>query len=435
MNTTTTKHNGRSPVGWVCFILILVILLLSVSGSFAQIAEKNNIVRTNTLSPAKVADALDVMKPFATSGTNTYTISPGVNTYTGALTYATGDIWTVTIGIANTSSTTSLNVNSEGAVALKDSEGNNFAIGDLKAGATYSFVYNSTGPVFKLIGAASGGGVGNTADTNELPKSDGTDLTPSKLFVTATGEAVTLETESSGTDQLTVHSNDLYLTSAASTNISSSAEVSVAGTTGVSINSSSGNITFNANGSFAVTSTTATLPSATSIGSVSNTELGYVNGVTSPIQDQFEGKQDLLTSSSVLAAELNDENGTGEVVFTSSLPPMEFACSDLTTALTAAIGTTKGYMAAHRTLTITGIFASVLTAQTAGSILTVDIKKNGTSILSTYITIDNSERTSFTAVTPAVLSTTALSAGDIITAEIRQCGTSPAGLIVGLFVK
>jgi hypothetical protein len=109
-----------------------------------------------------------------------------------------------------------------------------------------------------------------------------------------------------------------------------------------------------------------------------------------------------------------------------------FACSDLTTALSASIGTTKGYIPMPRNFTLTGVFASVVTAQTAGSVITIDIKENGTTILSTYLTIDNNENTSFTAATPAVISDTSLAQGSIITAEIRQVGTSPTGLIVGL---
>lgn len=59
---------------------------------------------------------------------------------------------------------------------------------------------------------------------------------------------------------------------------------STGGTTAVTIGSSSGatsNITLNGN---------VTLPSTTSIGNVSATELGYLDGVTSAIQTQLDGK-------------------------------------------------------------------------------------------------------------------------------------------------
>lgn len=108
-----------------------------------------------------------------------------------------------------------------------------------------------------------------------------------------------------------------------------------------------------------------------------------------------------------------------------------FACSDLTTTITATIGATKGYMIFPTGFIITGVYASLLTGQTGGSLFTVDIKESGTSILSTYITIDNNETSSTTAATAAVVSDTSIAAGVPVTAEVRQVGTgSPVGLIV-----
>lgn len=104
------------------------------------------------------------------------------------------------------------------------------------------------------------------------------------------------------------------------------------------------------------------------------------------------------------------------------------ACSDLTTALTT--GTNKAYFRIPRGFTVTAVRASVLTAQTSGSILTIDINENGTSILSTKLSIDNSEKTSTTAATPYVISDTSLADDAEITIDIDQVGTSPAGLIV-----
>lgn len=49
--------------------------------------------------------------------------------------------------------------------------------------------------------------------------------------------------------------------------------------------------------------------------SVTDTELGYVSGVTSAIQTQIDGKEGTLTNSAGLAAALSDETGTGVVVF------------------------------------------------------------------------------------------------------------------------
>jgi len=141
----------------------LIIFLLASFSSFGQIDETNNIVRNNTLSPARVANALDIMKAFTTTGTDTYAISVTVGSYTpyqGGLTYTTGDIFKITIGTTNTSGTTSLNVNTDGAIPLKDAEGNNFGVGDLVSGSTYVFRYNGTN--FLQIGVSGGGGGAGT---------------------------------------------------------------------------------------------------------------------------------------------------------------------------------------------------------------------------------------------------------------------------------
>jgi hypothetical protein len=107
------------------------------------------------------------------------------------------------------------------------------------------------------------------------------------------------------------------------------------------------------------------------------------------------------------------------------------ACSDLTTSLTT--GTGKAYFRLPYAFTLTAVRASLLTAQASGSIFTIDINKNGTSVLSTKLTIDNTEKTSATAATPAVISSAAFIADDEVTIDIDQIGNGSAvGLIVEL---
>lgn len=74
--------------------------------------------------------------------------------------------------------------------------------------------------------------------------------------------------------------------------------------------------------------------------------------------------------------------------------------------------------------------ASLTTAQASGTVVTVDINEAGSSILSTKLTIDNSETTSETAATPAVLSDTALADNAVITVDIDAVdgATAAAGL-------
>jgi hypothetical protein len=115
-----------------------------------------------------------------------------------------------------------------------------------------------------------------------------------------------------------------------------------------------------------------------------------------------------------------------------SLPfELVVAASDETTALTA--GTAKITFRMPRAVTLTAVRASLTTAQASGNIFTVDINEGGTSILSTKLTIDNTEKTSTTAATPPVISDTALADDAEITIDIDQIGNGTAtGLKVAL---
>ena len=77
-------------------------------------------------------------------------------------------------------------------------------------------------------------------------------------------------------------------------------------------------------------------------------------------------------------------------------------------------------------MTLNQVRASLSTAQSSGSIFTVDINDGGTSVLSTKLTIDNTEKTSTTAATPAVISDSTLAANAEITIDIDQVGDGTA---------
>lgn len=100
------------------------------------------------------------------------------------------------------------------------------------------------------------------------------------------------------------------------------------------------------------------------------------------------------------------------------------AVSDELTALVSGVSKVSFRMPFG--FTLTSARASVTTAPT-GSVLTVDINKNGTSILSTKLTIDAGEKTSVTAATPAVISTASISDDDEITIDIDSVGSTVAG--------
>lgn len=86
--------------------------------------------------------------------------------------------------------------------------------------------------------------------------------------------------------------------------------------------------------------------------------------------------------------------------------------------------------------TITSIGAYVDTAGTTGT-MTVDVNLNGTTIMTTNkLTIDTGEKSTRTAATAAVLTTTVLIAGDIITVDSDILHTTAAkGLSVRLTIR
>ena len=100
------------------------------------------------------------------------------------------------------------------------------------------------------------------------------------------------------------------------------------------------------------------------------------------------------------------------------------ACSDESTNLTT--GTAKVTFRAPYAFTLTGVRASVNTAPT-GSTLIVDINEGGTSVLSTKLSIDASEKTSTTAASAAVISDSAIADDAEITIDIDQIGSTVAG--------
>lgn len=106
------------------------------------------------------------------------------------------------------------------------------------------------------------------------------------------------------------------------------------------------------------------------------------------------------------------------------LEAIVIAASDETTALTT--GTAKVTFRMPYAFKLTDVRGSLTVAQTSGSILTVDVNEAGTSILSTKLTIDNTEKTSTTAATAAVISDANLADDAEMTVDIDQVGDGTA---------
>jgi hypothetical protein len=168
---------------------------------------------------------------------------------------------------------------------------------------------------------------------------------------------------------------------------------------------------------FAISSTTAThtfnLPTA----SAANR-----GALSAADWTAFDAKQAALVSGT----NIKTINSTSIVGSGNYATPFELvvAASDETTAL--ATGTAKITFRMPRAVTLTAVRASLTTAQASGTIFTVDINEGGTSILSTKLTIDNTEKTSTTAATPPVISDTALADDAEITIDIDQIGDGTA---------
>ncbi len=137
-----------------------------------------------------------------------------------------------------------------------------------------------------------------------------------------------------------------------------------------------------------------------------------------------------IASATTWNAKFNTPSGTTSqyVRGDGSLGSLPFelvvAASDETTALTT--GTAKITFRMPRAITLTAVRASLTTAQASGNIFTVDINEGGTSILSTKLTIDNTEKTSTTAATPPVISDASLADDAEITIDIDQIGNGTA---------
>ena len=136
----------------------------------------------------------------------------------------------------------------------------------------------------------------------------------------------------------------------------------------------------------------------------------------------FTAKQDALVSGT----NIKTINSTSILGSGNYATPFELvvAASDETTALTT--GTAKITFRMPRAITLTSVRASLTTAQASGSILTIDINESGTSILSTKLTIDNTELTSTTAATAPVISDVNLADDSQITIDIDQIGNGTA---------
>lgn len=123
----------------------------------------------------------------------------------------------------------------------------------------------------------------------------------------------------------------------------------------------------------------------------------------------------------------NDGTSAGVwIISRVNLETFTVACSDEVTPLTA--GTGKLTFRMPFAMNLTEIRGSLNVAQASGSIFTVDVNEAGATALTTKLTIDNTEKTSTTAATPAVIGGAgpALADDAEMTVDIDQIGDGTA---------
>lgn len=117
--------------------------------------------------------------------------------------------------------------------------------------------------------------------------------------------------------------------------------------------------------------------------------------------------------------------------------PYFFFCpiGDETTAIT--VGTGKYTFRIPSLCSLVGVRASLSVAGSTSGTTTIDINKNGTTILSTKLTIDAGEKTSETAATPVAFSNVNFADDDEITIDVDAItgGGTEAGLKVWMEVR
>lgn len=156
----------------------------------------------------------------------------------------------------------------------------------------------------------------------------------------------------------------------------------------------------------------------------------------SGIQSNTAGLTGASTVTNVVRANQSDIEGwasdPGRVAICEDCVDYDYiqiAASDLTTNITT--GTSKAYFRMPYAATLSEVRVSLLAAGT-GTGITVDINEDGTTVLSTKLTTDATEKTSTTATTAAVISDSALADDAEITIDFDAVPTNGQGVIVTL---
>jgi len=165
----------------------------------------------------------------------------------------------------------------------------------------------------------------------------------------------------------------------------------------------------------AVTDSLALADSALQAAAITNMVTATTDFTTADRLVLVDATDRKVKQSSVLVSDL--------VTKIANIQSIIIASSDETTDLETGLATTFRMPYGFK---LTGLRASLTTAST-GANLIVDVKESGTTILSTLLSIDATEKTSTTAATPVVISDSDLADDAEMTISITQIGSTIAG--------
>jgi hypothetical protein len=256
--------------------------------------------------------------------------------------------------------------------------------------------------------------------------STGTDVNVSGSPVTGSGSITLNIPTASATNRGALSSTDWTTFNNKGNGSVTNVSALTIGTTGSDVSSSVANST---------TTPTITLniptASATNRGALNSSDWTTFNSKANTASPAFTGIPTTPTATTGTNTTQVASTAFVQDALSKRVEAIQVAASDEISALTVGNGKTTFRM--PYAMTLTGIRASLTTAQTSGTIFTVDVKQNGVSILSTLLTIDNTEKTTTTAAIPAVISTSALTDDSEIRIDITQIGDGTAkGLKVTL---
>jgi hypothetical protein len=374
---------------------------------------------------------LDYYEPASTSGGITHATATGTNTYTATITgvtaYADADAYLIRFTNGNTGTST-LNINGLGAKTLYRNNDGVLLGGDVWSGAEMLCVFNTTTDGFQCIGTTSNALFSYVTNDDSVTLTKGM---PVYAFG-GTGDRMTVKRAKNTSDATSAQTVGIVLSTSIAAN--QKGIIMMQGLLdGLSILPTStwsdGDPVYLGATDGSITNVKPSAPNhLVYLGVVTTASNGSAGRMYVRVQNGYEIDElhDVSINPLTLANKdiLVYESATQ--LWKNEKQPVEIqlAASDETTALTT--GTAKVTFRMPHAMKLTAVRASLTTAQASGLVVKVDINQNGSSVLGTTLSIDNTEKTSVTATFPATITTSALTDDAEITIDIDQIGDGTA---------